>query len=477
MTAAPARRIAFDVLRRVEADGAYATDALNARLVRGTKRADAGLATELVLGVLRWRRLLDFLIEREAGRSVASLDLEVLLALRLAIYQLQFLSRVPAAAAVNDSVELVKLARKRSASGLVNAVLRKAARELAPGNAAPREGSPHPPHPQVRMDTLVPADLPLAERLGITLSHPTWLVERWLARFGEEATRSLLEANNRPPRMTAVPLGRTEAAGESRDDANASLAAEGFAVTPGRWLRAAIELRGVPQGGTAAAKAFQRGGLLIQDEASQMIPLLLGARPGLSILDLCAAPGGKTARLAQQAGESAIVATDRHLHRLRQMREFLHRAGVRQVALAALDATAPLPFVQLFDRILVDAPCSGTGTLARNPEIRWRLRPEDLTDLAEKQTALLRNALGQLAPGGRLVYSTCSMEPEENERVVAAAMAGRPNVAAVSGAPALAPHLRPGAAVEALFDEKGNFRTLPWVHETDGFYAAVMELR
>jgi len=257
----------------------------------------------------------------------------------------------------------------------------------------------------------------------------------------------------------------------------ASLDAEGFEAAPGQWLSSAIELRRARRGGAARAGAVRSGRIFLQDEASQMVPLLLDAHPGHRVLDLCAAPGGKTARLARQTGQSGVVAADLHLHRLRQMRAFLEKLGARDAYAVALDGTQPLPFGVRFDRILVDAPCSGTGTLARNPEIRWRLRPEDLPALAEKQTALLCHALEQLAPGGRVVYSTCSLEPEENEGVVAAALTAHRGVRRAAGEPALEPGLRRPADAHTLFDSQACFRTLPWVHGTDGFFAAILEAR
>jgi len=461
MSVSPARAAAFDALLRVERDAAFAADALDARLARRggqarvVTRADAALATELVMGVLRWRRTLDFLVERVAARSPDSLDLEVLLALRLGLYQLRYLSRVPASAAVNESVELAKRVRKRSAAGMVNAALRRAARE--PALRGP-------------LDTLLPAGLPDRERLGILFSHPTWLVERWLTRYGGEATRALLQANNRPVRLTGAVLDAKE-----ESAVGASLSANGFDAAPAQWLVGAVELRSVPRGGVSFARAVQEGRLLIQDEASQMIPWLLDVRPGHRVLDLCAAPGGKTARLARQAGQGTVVAADVHLHRLRQMREFLGRLGVNSAFAVALDGTMPLPFTSEFDRILVDAPCSGTGTLARNPEIRWRLRPGDLPALAEKQQALLNNALCQLVPGGRLVYSTCSLEPEENEQVVSSVLAAHPGAQVVSAEAELDAHLRPGTESRLFFDTGHFFRSLPWQHRTDGFFAAALQ--
>ncbi len=319
----PARSTAFDILRKVEAGG-YASDLLLASAA-GLDTRDAGLAQEIVFGVLRYRAQLDYLAELYAGR--AKLDPEVRLALRMGIYQLRYLERIPAHAAVTESVELVKRARKRSAAGLVNAVLRRVDRD--------------------------PVAWPRRE---IALSCPEWLLARWERQFGAAAAEGIARAALSQP----VP----------------------YMTTEGR----------------------------LQDIGSQAIVPLLLLSPGQSFLDLCAAPGNKTAQ-ALAAG-ARVTACDVHLHRLRQMRDL-------PAGLVALDGTQPLPFAVPFDRILVDAPCSGTGTLGRNPEIKWKLTEADLEDLPRRQKALLASARAALATGGRLVYSTCSLEPEENEAVVA----------------------------------------------------------
>jgi len=321
---APARTVAFDILRRAEAGG-YASDLL---LSAALDSRDAALASQIVFGVLRYRAQLDFLIGHYSGRK-ARLDSEVRTVLRMGIFQLRYLERIPPHAAVSESVELVKRARKSSASGLVNAVLRKVDRE--------------------------PVAWPSRE---VELSCPEWLLERWERRFGSEAAAGIARAALDEPE-THVRVGPA--------------------------------------------------GARIQDIGSQSIVPLLRLEPGQRFLDLCAAPGNKTAQ-ALEAGVRA-VACDRHFHRLRQMKEL--GAG-----LVVLDGTRPLPFAGRFERILVDAPCSGTGTLGRNPEIKWRLRPEDFVDLPRRQKTLLANARAVLAPGGLLVYATCSLEPEENEAVV-----------------------------------------------------------
>jgi 16S rRNA (cytosine967-C5)-methyltransferase len=449
-----ARKIAYEVLRRVEAEGAYASDLLHAELTAELRAEDAGLATELVLGVLRWRRLLDFLLERSLKKPVGRLDLPVALALRMGLYQLRFLARVPARAAVNESVELVKRARKTSAATLVNAVLRRTAGE---------DGTP--------AAEFVPADIAGAERLGILHSHPTWMVERWLGRFGEKRTVALLEANNRAPRLSCAlhDLKRKE-------EIFGGLRSAGLRIEPGQILQSAFAVNG---GSPTRTAAFREGAISIQDEASQVVPLLLGVRVGERVLDLCAAPGGKTAALVRAAGAGGtVIAADRHAHRLLAMREQLKRLRLVSVRLVELDAARRLPFGVFFDRILVDAPCSGTGTLGRHPEIRWRLRPEQLAEFHSLQSALLKSALERLAPGGTLVYSTCSLEVEENERVVEDVLRDVSGVRRVGlGEPtgALKGKLVEGLDTGGLFDRAGCFRTLPGVQDTDGFFAAALE--
>jgi 16S rRNA (cytosine967-C5)-methyltransferase len=347
----PARTVAFDILMFVER-GAYASDLLLTRAA-GLDARDAGLASELVLGSLRVQAQLDFLIHHFSGHDADWLDPEVRIALRLAIYQMRYLSRVPPHAAVSESVELVKRARKRSAVGLTNAVLRKVHRN------------------------------PIAWPDRATeLSVPAWLLERWDREYGPESAEAIARAALTPP--------------------------ETFVRVPGQ-VPAGVTLEPTGVEGCYCVAAGDPAGLRIQDIGSQSIVPLLDLAPGQSFLDLCAAPGNKTAQ-ALEAGVQA-VACDLHLSRLEHMKDL-------GCALVVLNGTRPLPFKSHFDRILVDAPCSGTGTLARNPEIRWRLRSGDLADLHTRQVLLLRNALERLTPGGRLVYSTCSVEREENEAVV-----------------------------------------------------------
>ena len=452
-----ARKIAFEVLSRVAAEDAYASDLLHARLDASVKPEDAALATEITLGVLRWQRLLDTLLARHTKKTIQRLDLPVAIALRIGLYQIRFLERVPARAAVSESVELVKFARKTSAATLVNAVLRRSADES-----------------KIPAETLLAAAQREATRatcLAVLHSHPTWLVDRWLAQHGELKTVSILEANNRAPRVSCHTTNESQ-----RDAVITALQNSGLRVEPGTLLRDAFSVSG---GSVSRNEAFRSGALSIQDEASQAVPLLLAVERGQRVLDLCCAPGGKTAFLAHAAGDKGLViASDLHSHRLRATREQLARVGAKNVRVLQLDASKPLPFANQFDRILVDAPCSGTGTLARHPEIRWRLTPEQLGGFKSIQSSLVSFAAENLRVGGRLVYSTCSIEREENEAIISDALAAHPKLRRVAPAEASAPladKLAAGIGLTQLFDSDGHFHTLPGPYGTDGFFAAVLE--
>jgi 16S rRNA (cytosine967-C5)-methyltransferase len=460
MPISQARTVAFDVLLRVAKQNAYADDVLRAELDDSVKTEDAGLATELALGVLRWQRLLDFVIDRNLKKPANIADVEVRIALRLGMYQLLFLDRVPARAAVHESVELVKRARKRSAANLVNAILRKSAKEPPGGNS-----------PADAIAGLLPADLPLEERIGIQYSHPTWMVERWLRIYGEERTRNLVQAYNRVPALSGYLFEL-----QRREEATQSLQRSGCHIQPGRLLRDAWVFEG---GNPAANEAVRCGWVALQDEASQAVASLVAADPGNSVLDLCAAPGGKTLLLARAVGtQGHVVAADLHEHRARAMRERFERTGVRNVETIVLDGAQSLPFERAFERILVDVPCSGTGTLARHPEIRWKLHAEDLRDLHDRQARLLRNAVPHLAPGGRLIYSTCSLEPEENESVVREVLGALGDTfQPADPRSAIENLLQNSVRPDSVFCADGFFRTFPPEHGTDGFFAAVIERR
>ena len=451
MAVSPARAAAFEILLRVEREQSYAGELLHSERFAKLSSVDHGLATELVMGVLRWRSWLDLQLANASLQKLDRLDEEVLAALRLGVYQLRFLSRVPARAAIFESVELVKTARKRSAAPFVNAVLRKLAGKIGITESAGSAASD-------AFAAILESSNLLA--LASHSAHPEWLVARWVERYGIEITRRICAYDQHQP-PTSIHVYN----GQSLDE----LACEGVKLGPGRLVSAA---RTVLSGDVTRTRAFREGRIAIQDEGSQLVALLVGH--GEKILDCCAAPGGKTALLARRNPAALLIACDLHPHRARLLRERISLPNVRTMAADA----RRLPLSRRFDRILADVPCSGTGTLARNPEIKWRLRAEDLKDLQARQIAILKAALAQLATGGRLVYSTCSLEPEENEAVVEAALDQSPEFSIVDCKEELQRLRQDGElcidSIETLASDR-YLRTIPGVHPCDGFFGAVIE--
>ncbi|HKO98345.1 MAG TPA: 16S rRNA (cytosine(967)-C(5))-methyltransferase RsmB [Pyrinomonadaceae bacterium] len=384
----PARLAAFEILMRVE-EGAYASVLLNARASE-LGPLDRALCHELVMGVLRWQLWLDRLAAIYSRREPSELDSAVRVILRLGLYQLRFLNRVPDSAAVNESVNLVKHARLRSASGLVNAVLRRATRET-------------------EVDPAHNIDDPI-ERLAVETSHPLWLIDRWCKSFGLDEAGQFARANNEAAPV-AFRVVKTRAEGSAILD---QLRQAGGLIEPSQIARDAWRIRGATQ---SLASLAAQGCVYIQDEASQLVAEALNAQPGDKVLDLCAAPGSKTTQIADASG-ATVIGSDVHEHRLRALKTSVNLQGLTNVSLLTLNGLNPLPFLdETFDCVLVDAPCSGTGTLRRNPEIRWRISPGDIESLSQRQGVLLQNASRAVKPGGRLVYSTCSVEIEENEAI------------------------------------------------------------
>jgi 16S rRNA (cytosine967-C5)-methyltransferase len=444
MSVSPARAAAFDILLRIEKEAAYASELLHSKQLEALSPADHGLATELVMGVLRWRSLLDARLAQVCSQPLARLDTEVLIALRLGAYQLGWLDRVPARAAIFESVELVKRARKRSAATFVNAVLRKlstSAKTL--------------PAPLQAIEEVQTAS-ELAERAW----HPAWLVERWINEFGFATARKICGHNQQVP-DTTIRLRNAHA--------EADLKLEGIEAAAGEFLASA---RRVVAGDVTTTQAFSEHHVAIQDEASQLVAVLVGR--GKRILDGCSAPGGKTWAIADRNPESTIVAVELHPHRAELVRKRIGAPNVEVVA----DDLRQFPVGERFDRVLVDVPCSGTGTLARHPEIKWRLQPEDIDDLRARQLAILQAAMQHVAQRGRLVYSTCSLEREEDESVVEQALAANNSFRIIDCREELNRLQREGewtASGHETFLRGPYLRTIPGVQRCDGFFAAILE--
>ena len=433
---APARLAALDALRQIDGERLD----MGAAVARVRKplsdERDRALLLEIVSGTLRMRAALDHQLALRLTRPIGRLDAMVRDILRLSAFQLMYLTRTPSSAVINDAVDLTRRGGKSSATGLVNAVLRSLNRD--------RQKLRWPERP-----TDAAGAAAMAGYFSVVHSHPEWLVSRWIARYGAADTERWLIFNNHAPALCLVP-NRTLASREALEEELKS-----DAVDTQRTTRASHGLQ-VINGQALGTRAFREGRCLVQDEASQLISELVGTERGDRILDLCASPGGKTVAMAADLGPSGlIVATDVRRHRLRVLTDTLGRCRITRARVVQVPSTGGLPFVEgSFDRILIDAPCSGLGTVRRDPDIRWRVAEADLPALAASQLALLQRTASLVRPGGTLVYGTCSSEPDENQQVVAAFLATHP-----------------------AFTETRVHQTLPFRDSLEAFFASVIERR
>ena len=448
----PARIAAFDILSEVGEGRSSLGSAIAHRRASLKDDRDRALATKIATGVQRWRAALDHLIVCFSKRSIERLDPEIVDILRLSAYQLLYLARVPAAAVVDDGVDLARRAGKQHASGFVNAVLRTISRNS--------QSLPWPARPANSADREAVLDY-----FSVTLSHPRWLATRWYDRLGFDAAEAWMRFNN-----AAAPLTlRANRVRKSPSELTVELAGCGVDVRPGRFAPDALI---VDKGRPLRDPGLETGWFVVQDEASQLVSLLAGARPGRRVLDACASPGGKTTAIATAMEKDGFVAAcDVRDRRIELLRHTVDVTGATNVRLVQADLLAPLPFHPAFDSVIVDAPCSGLGTLRRDPDIRWRRHETDLARLAASELTMLRHGAAVVATGGRLVYATCSSEPEENEAIAAAFLATSPgfiNVDARDASPLL-----PSVVV----DIRGHLRTMPDRHGLEAFFGAVFERR
>jgi 16S rRNA (cytosine967-C5)-methyltransferase len=445
---APARVAAYDILRAISSGTADLPTAIAAARERLQDERDRALAAEIASGVQRWRAALDHLIAAFAKRAIDRLDPEIVEILRLSAYQLLHLTRVPASAIVDDAVDLTKKTGKRSASGFVNAVLRSISRR--------RASLPLPPRPSDAADRAA-----ALEYLSVTLSHPRWLAERWYERLGLDAAEAWMQFNNTPGSVTL----RANRLQLTREELAAQLAADEITVHPTVYAPDGLV---VDEGHPLRGDGLNQGLFVVQDEASQLVTLLAGDRPLSRVLDTCASPGGKTTAIAAlMEGRGLLIACDVRGRRVDLLRRTVAASGASNVRIVQADLLQPLPFADSFECVLVDAPCSGLGTLRRDPDIRWRRHEADLPALAAAELTMLQHAAERVAPGGRLIYATCSSEPEENEGVAAAFLATTPGFTA----------LHAGAATSrlagTLVDARGHLRTQPDLHGLEAFFGAV----
>lgn len=413
-------------------------------------RADRALAHALIFGVARWQGRLDWILDGLLQRPAKRLDPWIRIVLRMGLFQILYLDRIPNSAAVHTAVELVKTNDRKWAAGLVNGVLRTATRQTEPT-----------PMPE-------PSDDPVA---GLAIRHafPSWLIARWIQRWGFDETRSLCMSLNRIPPITL----RTNTLKTTRDALIDALDQEVKSILPTLYSPEGIHCvaphRPIKKWNTYAAGWFQ-----VQDEAAQIVSYYLQVRPGHRVWDACAGVGTKTAHLAQLMNNSGeLTATDLASVKLKKLDADLKRLGISCVRTRRLNLQHPdqLNGLPLFDRILVDAPCTGLGVLQKNPDGKWRIRAADIGASARKQLAMLTNAASYLRPGGRLVYAVCSLEPEENERLIESFLQKHPDFVIPSADISSIMNAR------KLMTSEGFLRTVPHQHQMDGFFAAALKRR
>ena len=445
MTKKTPRHLAVDILNRVEAQGAFAEPLLDACLSRNRQIHihDSRLITQIVYGTLRMRGRLDWIIGRLYRGNFLSMEVRIKNILRTGIYQLLFTDRIPDFAVVNEAVEITKKMHPAGA-GLVNAVLRNAIRkkdEIA--------------YPEMGKDPSL--------HITIVHSHPLWMVKRWIAMFGVEETAALCKANNEiPPVALRVNILET-----TRERARDALLQDGFDVKLTAFSPDGLILSN-PAMSIRDTTCYTAGHIQVQDEASQLIAHLVDPKEGENVLDLCAGAGGKTTHLAAiMNNRGSITAFDINEKKIDALRKNARRIGVTIVDAYAGDAREMLgeAFFGRFDKIIVDAPCSGLGTLRRNPEIKWRSSPEGVSKCAAQQKAIMNNAALYLKKGGSLIYSTCTSMPEENEDVIDGFISHHRNFICI----------HPPNTIDSRFvNARGYFQSYPHRHGTDGFFGAVL---
>ncbi|HEX9020009.1 MAG TPA: 16S rRNA (cytosine(967)-C(5))-methyltransferase RsmB [Nitrospirota bacterium] len=431
------RERALVILRDVE-KGAFA-GALVEEARRSFDARDSSFILELVYGVLRNRALLDWTLDQLSVQPVGKTDSWTRNILRLGAYQMRFLDRVPVSASVNTAAELAKAYGKKS--GYVNGLLRNLDRKR---DAIPYPGSGDP-----------------IQRLSVLHSHPEWLVARWVERFGAEAAETLLENNNRPAPLTI----RTNTLKTTREGLKASLDSEGARTVDSTYSPIGLELVSGP--GFQEFSSFRKGWFAIQDEAAQLISMMLAPRPGEKVLDACAAPGGKATHLAElMNNRGTLIALESDPKRIERIRENSARLGASIIVPTLGDATQYAEGV--FDKVLIDAPCSGLGVLRRHPDGRWNKSEKSIKEKQALQKKILENCSKLVKHGGALVYATCTTEPEENENVIDDFLVKHAEFVFDDPRPFLP------ASAGKLVDAKGFFRTFPDEPATDGFFGARM---
>ncbi|MCM3784218.1 16S rRNA (cytosine(967)-C(5))-methyltransferase RsmB [Neobacillus mesonae] len=435
----------MQILTAVEQEGAYSNLLLNQVLNSASlSPADAGLATELVYGTIARRKTLDYFLESYVAKGLAKLQPWVRCLLRLSLYQILYLDRIPDHAAVSEAVNIAKRKGHQGISGMVNGVLRNILRNQG--------------------ELKIPSNLPPAKRISLEHSHPEWLVERWIAQYGEETAEAMCKANNEAPPVSV----RVNTTMISRDKLMKEMQDAGLIVEPSAISNDGII---VTSGGNMALTNWYKEGMLsIQDESSMLVAGAVDPKPGMKVLDCCAAPGGKTSHMGEKMEDRGqIIANDIHPHKIQLIQSQAERLGLASIETVCHDALdLAVSYEEAsFDRILLDAPCSGFGVIRRKPDLKWSKSPEDVEAISTLQHQLLGTVAKLLKPGGVLVYSTCTTEQAENGRVVERFLQEHPDFASADIMDTVNEELRSSVTTDGL-----GLQILPHQFHSDGFYIA-----
>ncbi len=443
-SAQSSRELAMDVLVRVEQQQAYSNIALNQVLLREKlPRSEAGLVTELVYGTIQRLNTIDYLLTRFLSKGLDKLEPWVRSLLRISLYQIHYLDRIPHHAAVNEAVKIAGRRGHKGISGMVNAVLRNMLRQ--------------PEKLQI------PTDLPIIESIALTYSHPEWIVSRWLDQYGESETRAICESNNKPPHTSV----RVNAIQMNTDKFLTLLGENGYSSERSAIAPDGIVVEG--GGNMALSSWYKEGDISIQDESSMLVARIVDPQPGEKVLDCCAAPGGKTTHMAELMNDQgSIIANDIHEHKKQLIDAQAERLGIRSIQTRIGDARLlGSDYVDhMFDRILLDAPCSGLGVIRRKPDLKWAKQEGDITEIREIQIRILDNIHNLLKPGGMLIYSTCTLEYDENQAVISQFLEKHPDYALDNNLN----HQFP--ALSRSFLGEGMLQILPHQYQSDGFFIA-----
>jgi 16S rRNA (cytosine967-C5)-methyltransferase len=440
-----AREVALEILTRVEQDKAYSNLLLNQMLQKHPlERVDAGLVTEIVYGTIQHLNTVDYYLNRFVAKGVQKLEPWVRNLLRLSLYQVVYLERIPPHAIVNEAVNIAKKKGHQGISGMVNGVMRNVLRQKDQLTISP--------------------SLPAAEQIALAYSHPQWMVSRWISQFGELTAKLICEANNTPPKTSA----RVNTLQHSQAEMINMMQQEGMAAKTSELAPRGIIIE--HGGNLAFTRWFAEGGITVQDESSMLVAEAVNPEPGMRVLDCCAAPGGKTTHLAEKMNDiGSIVACDVHEHKIALIREQANRLKLDSIETVCSDA-ADLPSLyadESFDCILLDAPCSGLGVIRRKPDLKWTKQEQEIADICVLQKKLLDSVHRLLRPGGILVYSTCTMEQEENQGMIQQFLERHPQ-------------FKLEAFPQGMFAGKsdsasaGMLQILPHQYQSDGFFIARM---